>query len=61
MKNGMYKEDGNTSWYHADTLHRLDGPAIEWQAGTTEWYAMGNRHREDGPAFEFLTDTKNGM
>ena len=52
MKNGMYKEDGNTSWYHADTLHRLDGPAIEWQAGTTEWYAMGNRHREDGPAFE---------
>lgn len=52
MRNGIYKEDGNTSWYHADTLHRLDGPAIEWQAGTKEWYAMGNRHREDGPAFE---------
>lgn len=52
MKNGMYIEDGVTSWYHADTLHKLDGPAVTWQAGTTEWYAMGNRHREDGPAFE---------
>lgn len=52
MKNGMYEEDGTTRWYLADTLHRLDGPAVTWSAGTTEWYAMGNRHREDGPAFE---------
>ena len=52
MKNGMYEEDGTTRWYLANTLHRLDGPAVTWSAGTTEWYAMGNRHREDGPAFE---------
>jgi hypothetical protein len=33
-----------------DTLHREDGPAIEWDGGTKEWWINGKRHREDGPA-----------
>jgi len=35
-----------------DTLHREDGPAIEWKSGMKEWYINGKRHRDDGPAIE---------
>jgi len=55
VKNGMYEQDGGKIWYLSDTLHRMNGPAIQWQDGATEWYAMGMRHRENGPAIE-LTD-----
>lgn len=48
--------NGNTSWYEDDmlprTLHREDGPAVEWYDGFKEWYFHGERHREDGPAVE---------
>jgi len=33
-----------------DTLHREDGPAVEWKHGKKEWWINGKRHREDGPA-----------
>lgn len=33
-------------------LHRLDGPAAEWEDGTKYWYKNGFQHREDGPAIE---------
>lgn len=34
-------------------LHRVDGPAIEWNNGAIEWWLNGNRHREDGPALVY--------
>ncbi len=33
-------------------LHRLDGPAVEWNNGSKFWYKNGLRHRENGPAVE---------
>ena len=44
--------DGTKEWYFNGTLHREDGPAIEWANGDKYWYLHGCRHREDGPAFE---------
>lgn len=34
------------------TLHREDGPAVEWVDGTKFWYRLGHVHREGGPAVE---------
>lgn len=34
-------------------IHRLDGPAIEWDDGIKEYRHYGLLHREDGPAIEF--------
>lgn len=28
-------------WYQHSKLHRLDGPAIEWNDGTKHWYYHG--------------------
>jgi hypothetical protein len=39
-------------------LHRLDGPAVEWNSGTKEWWINGQLHREDGPAVEWDYGTK---
>jgi len=54
-------EEGNT-YYHADkemtTLHRVDGPAIEYDDGSREWYLNGKLHREDGPAIEWADGSK---
>ena len=33
------------------TLHREDGPAIEWHNGREEWFFNGRLHREGGPAY----------
>ena len=33
-------------------LHRVDGPAIEWEDGSREWWLHGRLHRVDGPAYE---------
>lgn len=38
---------------HAGQLHRVHGPAIEWNCGTKEWWQNDQRHREDGPAVEY--------
>lgn len=32
------------------SLHRVDGPAIEWVDGSLEYWVDGIRHRLDGPA-----------
>lgn len=53
MKNGEYKEEGNTYWFKNGDLHREDGPAVVWKNGTKEWYANGKLHRENGPAIEW--------
>ena len=40
------------------SLHREDGPAIEFADGTKCWYRNGQRHREDGPAIEHANGDK---
>jgi len=54
-------EDGNKR-YFADremtTLHREDGPAVEWADGSREWYINHKCHREDGPAYECFSGAK---
>ena len=49
-------------FYYSDremtTLHRGDGPAIEWASGTKAWYLNGKYHREDGPAIEWSSGSR---
>jgi len=40
------------------TLHRLDGPAVEYANGSKAWYVDGVRHRLDGPAIEDTDGSK---
>lgn len=44
-----------TEWCkpNTTTLHRLDGPAVEWKDGAKEWRVEGKLHRLDGPAIEW--------
>jgi hypothetical protein len=57
--------DGLREWYLDGKLHRVDGPALEWDDGTKEWWLNGKLHREDGPAIERPNGIKewwlNGM
>ena len=39
-------------------LHRLDGPAVEWNDGEKWWYINGKLHRTDGPAIEYNDGSK---
>ena len=46
-------QDGVVRYRNSDgQLHRVDGPAIEWEDGSHEWYLHGRLHRVDGPAIE---------
>lgn len=43
----------NKIWYNEQSeIHRIAGPAIEYNSGGKEWCINGLRHREDGPAVE---------
>jgi hypothetical protein len=56
MKDMYYYRDGTTSNLYLGnikTLHREDGPAVEYDDGHKEWWLNGRRHREDGPAIEY--------
>lgn len=54
-KNGLFKfQDGNKEWFKDGLLHRLDGPAVEYDTGSKEWYKDGEPHRLDGPAIEYV-------
>jgi len=45
---------GTKRWYNEkDQLHRLDGPAVEYENGGKEWWANDMLHRLDGPAIEY--------
>ena len=33
-------------------LHRIDGPAIEWDNGSNDWFINDKRHNPNGPAVE---------
>jgi hypothetical protein len=42
---------GNKFWLNKQKkLHRIDGPAREFENGHKEWWFNGVIHREDGPA-----------
>lgn len=45
-------DNGEVRYYKEGTatLHREDGPAIEYADGSKSWYLNGKLHREDGPA-----------
>jgi len=39
-------------------LHRVGGPAVEFDNGSKEWWLNGKRHRIDGPAVEYTNGYK---
>ena len=39
-------------------LHRIDGPAREYDSGTKSWHLNGKLHREDGPTVDFFDGDK---
>lgn len=45
-------------WRVDGKLHRIDGPAREYENGEKYWFSEGNIHRENGPAAEFSDGTK---
>ena len=47
-----------TEYRFGGTIHRDDGPAVEFNDGTKMWYWMGSRHRKDGPAIEYANGEK---
>ena len=52
-------DDFTTKWYNSkDELHRVGGPAIEWDDGEKNWYKEGKYHRVDGPAIENANGSK---
>ena len=55
-------DEGNTRWYKdakCKTLHRENGPAIEYADGSKFWWQNGLRHRMDGPANEWANGDKS--
>jgi hypothetical protein len=50
--------NGDKYWYLNGKLHRVDGPAIEYDNGSKHWYLNNMRHREDGPAIEGANGSK---
>ena len=50
---GVVKDmDKTIAYYLNGTIHREDGPAIQWSYGDKRWCINGKLHREDGPAVE---------
>lgn len=51
--------NGGIAWKLKDgTLHREDGPAVEWSNGSKKWFYQGQLHRIDGPAEEYANGAK---
>ena len=44
----------NKRYYVDHSLHREDGPAVEYKNGNKYWYINGVFYREDGPALEYI-------
>jgi hypothetical protein len=49
---------GTKRWFLNGSLHREDGPAIEYADGDKSWFLNNKLHRKDGPASEFANGTK---
>ena len=45
-------------FYENGSLHRLDGPAVEYEDNHKMYYVEGKQHRLDGPAVEWLNGDK---
>lgn len=60
MRDKFYYSDGSIFDYQhpCKTLHREDGPAIEYADGDKIWYLNGKYHREEGPAVEYPNGDK---
>ena len=43
---------GDEHWYLNGQLHRIGGPATDWNSGYKEYVVHGKFHRLDGPAIE---------
>jgi hypothetical protein len=55
----MNIENGRRVWKNeAGELHRVDGPAVEYENGYKVWYLRRKRHRVDGPAVELANGYK---
>lgn len=52
------KTNDSTCWYLNDRLHRLDGPAVEYNDGGSKWYQFGRLHRIGGPAMDCVSGYK---
>lgn len=53
--------DHSTRWYcepECWTLHRVEGPAIEYANGHGEWFRNGLRHNSNGPAITWADGDK---
>ena len=49
---------GTKRWHLNGSLHREDGPAVEYPGGDKQWYLNDKLHREDGPAVEHANGGK---
>ena len=58
MNKCITDEYGTKRWYSWNTLHRKNGPAIEWANGDKAWLQHGLLHRDDGPAIVHSGDKK---
>ena len=50
-----YINNERKEWYSEGILHKIGGPAIEWNDGDSSWHKHGKYHREDGPAMCYYT------
>lgn len=50
--------DLSYAFFKNKKLHRLDGPAIQWDDGCYVWCKDGKLHREDGPACYWPLNSK---
>ena len=59
--NKYYYLDGSVLGYYDEyrTLHRLDGPAVEYKNGAKSWYQNGKLHRLGGPSIEYISGSKS--
>jgi len=59
----IHVDEAGDKFYYSDremyTLHREDGPAVEWVNGAKEWWVDDKRHRKDGPAVEHTNGGKS--
>jgi hypothetical protein len=61
--NNIEKHEDATYYYLNNDLHRIDGPAVEYNYGSGRWrkrcwYKNGKLHRIDGPAIEYSDGEK---
>ncbi len=52
------KNCNSINHYDSGKLHRINGPAIEYESGDKFYYVDDKIHREDGPAVEYSNGDK---